>query len=103
MRRFFLAMLVWAGLTAAAGAQNLTTVALPAAAAPPPRAFKYMLLPDPSELTPGNAASLWRQSYEAAREAKVSLGEKEYKWISSEETPLKDFPVKEAREFLDKA
>src|SRR5262245_53319782 len=102
MARFFLAILASVVLTAAAAAEVTSVIPLPAAAAAPSRPFKYTLLPDPADLTPGNAASLWRQAYQASREAKVPFGEKEYKWISREETPLKDFPRKEVREHLDK-
>jgi hypothetical protein len=79
-------------------------VSLPAKSAPPSRPMKYTLLPEADDLKPGNAASLWRQAYTAAREAKHTLTVEQHKWLGSgpEGTELKNLPVKEVREHLDK-
>jgi hypothetical protein len=72
----------------------------PQAGGPPPRALRYALLPDALDLTPGNAAPLWVRAADAARRVKRRLGDKEYRWLSPAETPLKGFPAAEVREFL---
>ncbi len=116
MKRFILALAACLAVAVVATAEDQKepdkppaptpiVTALPAKAAAPARSLKYVLLPDAGELTPGNAASLWRQSIVAIRDAKAHLDEKQYKWLGPgpEGTALKDLPKKEVREFLDKA
>jgi hypothetical protein len=64
------------------------------------RALKYPLLPDPLDLTPGNAATFWRRAGRAAISVKRKLTEKEDPWLSAD-TALKDLPQKEIRAFLE--
>ncbi|HEY7310727.1 MAG TPA: hypothetical protein VH643_15295 [Gemmataceae bacterium] len=61
-------------------------------------AFRYRLLPDPLDRTPGNAAPLWRFAADAARNAKRRLSPKEDVWAG--ETPLQRLPRKEVADFL---
>src|SRR5262245_53914133 len=72
----------------------------PQAGGPPPPALKYALLPDALDLGPGNAAPLWVRAADAARRVKRRMGDKEYRWLSPADTPLKGFPAGEVREFL---
>src|SRR5262245_44671713 len=72
----------------------------PQAGGPPPRALKYALLPDAPDLTPGNAAPMWVRAADAARRVKRRMGDKEYRWLSTADTPLKGFPAADVREFL---
>jgi hypothetical protein len=64
------------------------------------RALEYRLLPDPLELTAGNAAPLWLRAGQAARNVRRKITGKEYTWMDPAETPLKTFPRKEARALL---
>jgi hypothetical protein len=64
------------------------------------RALEYRLLPDPLELTPGNAAPLWLRAGQAARNVRRKITGKEYTWMDPGATPLKAFPRKEARALL---
>src|SRR5262245_403843 len=109
MPRRFAGALLLLGLAAAARAQEkapptpppVPVIRLaPQAGGPPPRALKYALLPDPLDLTPGNAAPLWVRAVEAARRPKRRFTEKEYRWTSPADTPLNRFPAREVREFL---
>src|SRR5438132_511086 len=59
-------------------------------------ALKYQLLPDVSELTPGNAAPLWLRACDMVGPAWT---EKEDRWLRSE-TALRDLPRNEVRELL---
>jgi hypothetical protein len=68
----------------------------------PGRALKYTLLPPLLERTSGNAASFWLRASGAAREVQQKWTDDVYKWMGSTGTPLKDLPVKEVRDFLDK-
>jgi hypothetical protein len=65
-----------------------------------PRALKYTLLPDPLDLTPGNAAPLWFRAAHTAHDNPRKLADREYDWGSSEKTPLKDLPKDEVKELL---
>lgn len=62
------------------------------------RAFRYRLLPDPRERTPGNAAPLWRLAGDAYRETQHKMTNQEYDWGG--ETPLKNLPRQEVRGLL---
>jgi hypothetical protein len=64
------------------------------------RALEYRLLPDPLDLTPGNAAPLWLRAGQAARNVRRKITGKEYTWMDPAATPLKAFPRKEARALL---
>src|SRR5262245_43885552 len=105
MIRNILVLMLTLVLTSAGRADpTVIKIEVPVKSAPPSRALKYTLLPGPDELTPGNAASRWRQAVQAYRESGLKITEqREERWLSPAETPLKDFPRKEVREFLDKA
>jgi hypothetical protein len=66
-----------------------------------PRALGYRLLPDPLDLTPGNAALLWLRAAQAARVVRHKVTDKEYAWGGSE-VKLADLPRKDVRAFLDR-
>ena len=68
--------------------------------APKNRALKYMLLPDPLDLTPGNAAPIWLRAGQTFGNNKLKITEKEEKWYARSMTPLKDLPHQEIRNFL---
>jgi len=68
----------------------------------PMRALQFRLLPDPSDQLPGNAAPFWMRAALAVRSVRTPLTEAQHKWLSPSDTPLKDFPRKEARELLKK-
>lgn len=61
-------------------------------------AFRYRLLPDPRDVTRGNAAPLWRLAGDAFREAKHKMANQEWDWAG--QTPLKNLPRKEVHDFL---
>jgi hypothetical protein len=103
MTRFAVVLLIGVFLTAAVQAQSRVVIELPAKAAPPERALKYTLLPEAEELTPGNAASRWRQAVQALKESGVKFTDKEEAWLTRTGTPLKELPRKEVRALLDKA
>jgi hypothetical protein len=63
-------------------------------------ALKYTLLPDPLDLTPGNAAPLWIRAGQAVVSNKRKFTQKEEKWYTRSLTPLKDLPRQEVRDFL---
>src|SRR4051794_25164239 len=95
--------------TAPPGADFATAEKIPPAQRAPPqagkptRAISHRLWPDPLDQVPGNAAPLWLRAGLAARLAntgKQRWTEKEWKWLGSSETALKDLPRKEVREFL---
>src|SRR5262249_34599775 len=69
----------------------------------PGRALKDTLLPPLLERTSGNAAPFWLRAGAAAREVQLKWTEETYKRMGGGGTPLKDLPVKEVREFLDKS
>jgi hypothetical protein len=84
-----------------AGSEPTPVVKLAAqAGAQPGRALEYRLLPDPLDLTPGNAAPLWLRAGQAARNVRRKLTDKEEKWLSAAETPLQALPRKEVRALL---
>jgi hypothetical protein len=60
-------------------------------------AFRYRLLPDPLDRTPGNAAPLWRFASDAFREADHKMTNQESDWAH---TPLQKLPRKEVRALL---
>src|SRR5262245_30750307 len=103
MARFASVPLITIILTATVQAQSRVVIELPAKAAAPDRALKYTLLPEAEELTPGNAASRWRQAVQALKDSGVKFTEKEEAWLTRTETPLQDLPRKEVRAVLDKA
>jgi hypothetical protein len=90
-------------LTAAAGAAQAQPEApilirlAPQSTAKQVGAFRYRLLPDPLDRTPGNAAPLWRLAGEVTRNAKRRLTPKEYAWLK---VPLQELPRKEIADFL---
>jgi hypothetical protein len=122
MRHCFLCGAVFLGLTALAvaeppGAAIKGIQPAPGAAVPAPepapiinlavqpiaaeaRALKYTLLPDPLDLTPGNAAPLWVRAGQSVVNNKRKFTEKEEKWYTRSLTPLKDLPRQEVRDFL---
>jgi hypothetical protein len=57
-------------------------------------AFRYRLLPDPRDRTPGNAAPLWRLAGDAFRDAKHKMTIQESDWESTQSTPLNKLPRK---------
>jgi hypothetical protein len=63
-------------------------------------ALKYMLLPDPLDLTPGNAAPIWLRAGQTSGNNKHKITEKQEKWHQRSLTPLKDLPRQEMRDFL---
>jgi hypothetical protein len=66
------------------------------------RALRWSLLPDPLDLTPGNAAPVWVRAGRAVREVKRKITEAEEKWRSSNEgVPLKELPRDKVRELLE--
>jgi hypothetical protein len=78
--------------------------------APKVRALKYTLLPDPLDLTPGNAAPLWIRAGNAIEGPNRKLLEGAYKGrggpagtplnFEGKRVPLKDLPKQEIRAFL---
>ncbi len=65
----------------------------------PPRPLRYLLLPDPLDLTPGNAAPQWTRAGVAAAHVKRKLTGAESDWLGK--TPLNELPVAEVRKFLE--
>jgi hypothetical protein len=63
-------------------------------------ALKYTLLPDPLDLTPGNAAPIWLRAGQTSGNNKLKITEKQEKWYARSLTPLKDLPRQEVRDFL---
>jgi hypothetical protein len=74
--------------------KKLTVKATPA----PPRALKYRLLPDPLDVTPGNAGPVWLRAGQAGAQVQRKYSEKEDNWRGG---PLKDLPRKEVQALLD--
>ncbi len=60
-------------------------------------AFRYRLLPDPRDRTPGNAAPLWRLASDAFRDAEHKMTNQEWDWVG---TPLDKLPRKEVHDVL---
>lgn len=60
-------------------------------------AFRYTLLPDPRDRTPGNAAPLWRLAGDALREAKHKMTNEEFDYANTSPQKL---PRKEVRILL---
>jgi tetratricopeptide (TPR) repeat protein len=135
MRHSFLCGAAFFGLTALAVAEPpgaaikgiQPTPGAPVVAAPEPApiiklaasasahgqpALKYMLLPDPLDLTAGNAAPLWIRAGSTAHAVNRTLVEGPYKGIGGpvgtplnfegKHLPLKDLPKEEIRTFLAK-
>lgn len=61
-------------------------------------AFRYRLLPDPLDRTPGNAATLWRFAGDALHEVKHKMTNEEYDWAAA--TPPQKLPRKEVHDLL---
>ena len=72
----------------------------PQASAKQVGAFRYRLLPDPRDRTPGNAATLWRLAGDAARDVARPITVKENAWLGAGGTPLQRLPRKEVADFL---
>ena len=68
--------------------------------APEGRGLRYALLPDPLDCKPGNAAPVWVRAGDAANRNQRKFTDKEDKWRGPAETPLKDFPAAQVRDFL---
>ncbi|HTU93151.1 MAG TPA: hypothetical protein VMF69_23935 [Gemmataceae bacterium] len=62
-------------------------------------AFRYRLLPDPRDRTPGNAAPLWRLASDAFREAEHKMTNQEWDWVG---IPLDKLPRKEVHDVLNR-
>jgi hypothetical protein len=65
---------------------------------PTDRALKYALLPEPLDLTPGNAAPLWMRASLSASRVNVKYTDKEDKAFG---VPLAELPRDQVRRFLD--
>jgi hypothetical protein len=123
MRYLFLCGVMFLGLTAWAGAEPPPGTPTPPAPEPVPviklavtvgapktRALKYTLLPDPLDLTPGNAAPLWIRAGNAFQPTYRSLVEGQYKGrggpagtplnFEGKHLPLKELPLGEIRAYL---
>lgn len=103
MPRFVLGLVLLVGPAVAAAAEpQPTTVALPVPAKLPKqaRALEHRLLPDPLDLTHGNAAPMWLRAGTSARTSTRKWTDAEYKWSSRDEMPLDKLPRKEVRELL---
>jgi hypothetical protein len=122
MRHFFLCGTVLLGLTAlavaeptGAGIKGLAPAPGTAVPAPEPmpvvqlavdlgapktRALRYTLLPDPLDLTPGNAAPIWLRAGQTSGNNRLKITEKQEKWYTRSLTPLKELPRQEMRDFL---
>lgn len=61
-------------------------------------AFRYRLLPDPRDITRGNAAPLWRLAGDGFLESKHKMTNQEFDWGG--QTPLKNLPRNEVRALL---
>jgi hypothetical protein len=59
---------------------------------------RYRLLPDPRDITRGNAAPLWRLAGDAFHEVKRKITNQEWDW--SGQTPLKILPRQEVHDLL---
>ncbi len=64
------------------------------------RLLKHLLYPDSLELTPGNAATVWMRAGRAAASTRPKSIEEENKWLSAADTPLKQLPRDQVRDFL---
>jgi hypothetical protein len=65
------------------------------------RALRWSLLPEPLDLTPGNAAPTWVRAGRALREVKRKITEEEEKWSYSQDgVSLKELPRDKVRELL---
>jgi hypothetical protein len=62
------------------------------------QAFRYRLLPDPRDRTPGNAAPLWLLASDAFHSVKHKMTDQEWQWAG--QTPLNTLPRKEVQDFL---
>jgi hypothetical protein len=87
---------VWAAPAPPDGPRHIRLA--PQATAKQVSASRYRLLPDPRDITRGNAAPLWRLASDAFRESKRQLTPKEDAWTG--ETPLQRLPRKEIADFL---
>ena len=62
------------------------------------QAFRYRLLPDPRDRTPGNAAPLWLMASDAFHIVKHKVTDQEWEWLGP--TPLNTLPRQEVHGFL---
>jgi hypothetical protein len=65
-----------------------------------PRALRYRLLPEPLDLTPGNAAPQWLRAGLAIQDELHRIKPGQYRWFLQDPVAPKDWPNKEARELL---
>src|SRR6516162_2174756 len=107
-RRFIRGLLLALPLTLPAVAQTPreaprgSVVSVPVTAPARPAAPRYdlSLLPDPLDVSAGNAAQHWLHANQAASQG-PPITEKESNWLSPE-LPLKDLPGEEAQKFLER-
>jgi tetratricopeptide (TPR) repeat protein len=78
---------------------TVVRLAVSADTKPPPRALKYVLLPEPRDLTPGNAAPQWLRAGHAAVSGGHKITAEEHELLSADR-PVKDLPRAQARKFL---
>jgi hypothetical protein len=108
MPRSTIVLLLLLGLTPSVRAQarkpgDPLPVVLSGAQAPSP-SLKYRLLPDPRELAPGNAATLYYRAHATLFENSALLKDlKERHWYDWTDTPLDDLPKEEVRRKLNDA
>jgi hypothetical protein len=65
-------------------------------------AHRYRLLPDPRDVTRGNASPLWRLASDASHEVKHNWTDAEYDWAGAGRTSLKNLPRQQLRDLLAK-
>jgi hypothetical protein len=70
----------------------------PQATVPPSPALRYNLLPRRRDLQPGNAAPLWIQAGQVARDVNKKI---DHDWTQASAAALKDLPKKEVRAVLE--
>jgi hypothetical protein len=103
MRLFVLTILAGAFAPATTGLADEDKPPLirlaPQASAQPSTPLHYRLLPDPAELTAGNAAPLWYQVALRQRAVPHKITEEEYKWAESA-SPLQKLPRSAVRSLL---
>jgi hypothetical protein len=68
-----------------------------------PSALQYTLLPQLTELRPGNAAPMWLRASRVAQEVRPPFSKEEWLWDKDgNDVPLADLPRKRAREVLNR-
>ncbi len=71
----------------------------PQAAAKPPSALHYRLLPYTADLIAGNAAPFWHKAVNAERDVPHKITQEEYQWAESD-FPLRDLPRPKVQAFV---